>query len=279
MQKNLKNKINESEKKTLLDTINKKTKILDIKAICVYGSRISGYAKKESDFDLIVVINNYKEKIRYQYIFNKINISAIFVDKKEILNDANNASLGEFVAGRLLNPYEVLLNKEFFEEGEYNYKKRVVKESINMLKTKHRSLIKYLNIPIEYFLFKRLNMRMKIYPPVKYSYIMTYHSKQGKQNIKKTLKVFERTIKDLQDEGIVSFSNGFIKIKNTDTNNILWNLILIKRTIKHYYIHGIAGRVKLNIVIKELFSKIDRNKKVESMSEYLARPEKLLRIT
>ena len=176
MQKNLKNKINESEKKTLLDTINKKTKNLDIKAICVYGSRISGYAKKESDFDLIVVINNYKEKIRYQYIFNKINISAIFVDKKEILNDANNASLGEFVAGRLLNPYEVLLNKEFFEEVEYNYKKRVVKESINMLKTKHRSLIKYLNIPIEYFLFKRLNMRMKIYPPVKYSYIMTYHS-------------------------------------------------------------------------------------------------------
>ena len=68
---------------------------------------------------------------------------------KEILNDANNASLGEFVAGRLLNPYEVLLNKEFFEEVEYNYKKRVVKESINMLKTKHRSLIKYLNIPIE----------------------------------------------------------------------------------------------------------------------------------
>ena len=104
MQRNL--NLND-EKERILRIINKVTKGLDIEAICIYGSRVAGYANEKSDYDLIVVINNYKKKVRYRYIFDKIEISAIFVDKESLVYDAKEAKLGEFIVGRLLNPYAV----------------------------------------------------------------------------------------------------------------------------------------------------------------------------
>ena len=126
-----KNKLTEEEKRLVLKTLEKRTKGLKIEGICIYGSRISGYAKSHSDYDLIVVINNYKQKIRYQYIFDQIEISAIFVDSNALQNDAKNAELGEFVIGRLLNPYEPIVNSDFFYKIEYEYKHRVIVETID----------------------------------------------------------------------------------------------------------------------------------------------------
>ena len=74
-----KNEVTEEEIRLVFKTLKKRTKGLKIEGICIYGSRISGYAKPHSDYDLIVVINNYQPRIRYQYIFDQIEISAIFV--------------------------------------------------------------------------------------------------------------------------------------------------------------------------------------------------------
>ena len=163
MQRNL--NLND-EKERIIRIINKVTKGLDIEAICIYGSRVAGYANEKSDYDLIVVINNYKKKVRYRYIFDKIEISAIFVDKESLVYDAKEAKLGEFIVGRLLNPYEVLLNKKFFDSIEIEYKKRIILELIERLQIRYRSLIEYLREPSEYFLFQKLNFRMRMYPPV-----------------------------------------------------------------------------------------------------------------
>ena len=109
-----KNEVTEEEIRLVLKTLKKRTKGLKIEGICIYGSRISGYAKPHSDYDLIVVINNYQPRIRYQYIFGQIEISAIFVDSNALQNDVKNAELGEFVIGRLLNPYLPIINSDFF---------------------------------------------------------------------------------------------------------------------------------------------------------------------
>ena len=123
MQKNLNQ---DKEKERIIRIINKVAKGLDIEAICMYGSRIAGYANEKSDYDVIFVINNYKNKVRYKYIFDKTEISAIFVDKDSLVGDAKEGKLGEFVIGRLLNPYEVLVNPEFFDRVEIEYKKRII---------------------------------------------------------------------------------------------------------------------------------------------------------
>ena len=276
MQKNLNQ---DKEKERIIRIINKVVKGLDIEAICMYGSRIAGYANEKSDYDIIVVINNYKNKVRYKYIFDKIEISAIFVDKDSIIRDAKEGNLGEFVIGRLLNPYEVLVNPEFFERVEIEYKKRIILEQIDRLQIEYRSLSEYLKIPAEFFLFHRLRFRMRIYPPVKYSYIMTYSGKNNSKNVKRSLKGFNEAAKLLQKDNQLRYEKGVVRLINKKRKSrIMINLRITRRIINHYYIHLLAGRVKYNIALKELFSKINRKKNMKETPQYLIEPESLLKI-
>ena len=276
MQKNLNQ---DKEKEMIIRIINKVVKGLDIEAICMYGSRIAGYANEKSDYDIIVVINNYKNKVRYKYIFDKIEISAIFVDKDSIIRDAKEGNLGEFVIGRLLNPYEVLMNPEFFYKVEIEYKKRIILEQIDRLQIEYRSLSEYLKIPAEFFLFHRLRFRMRIYPPVKYSYIMTYSGKNNSKNVKRSLKGFNEAAKLLQKDNQLRYEKGVVRLINKKRKSrVMINLRIIRRIINHYYIHLLAGRVKYNIALKELFSKINRKRNMKETPQYLIEPESLLKI-
>ena len=276
MQKNLNQ---DKEKERIIRIINKVVKGLDIEAICMYGSRIAGYANEKSDYDIIVVINNYKNKVRYKYIFDKIEISAIFVDKDSIIRDAKEGNLGEFVIGRLLNPYEVLVNPEFFDRVEIEYKKRIILEQIDRLQIEYRSLSEYLKIPAEFFLFHRLRFRMRIYPPVKYSYIMTYSGKNNSKNVKRSLKGFNEAAKLLHKDNQLRYEKGVVRLINKKRKNrVMINLRIIRRIINHYYIHLLAGRVKYNIALKELFSKINRKRNMKETPQYLIEPESLLKI-
>ena len=276
MQKNLNQ---DKEKERIIRIINKVVKGLDIEAICMYGSRIAGYANEKSDYDIIVVINNYKNKVRYKYIFDKIEISAIFVDKDSIIRDAKEGNLGEFVIGRLLNPYEVLMNPEFFYKVEIEYKKRIILEQIDRLQIEYRSLSEYLKIPAEFFLFHRLRFRMRIYPPVKYSYIMTYSGKINSKNVKRSLKGFNEAAKLLQKDNQLRYEKGVVRLINKKRKNrVMINLRIIRRIINHYYVHLLAGRVKYNIALKELFSKINRKRNMKETPQYLIEPESLLKI-
>lgn len=276
MQKNLNQ---DKEKERIIRIINKVVKGLDIEAICMYGSRIAGYANEKSDYDIIVVINNYKNKVRYKYIFDKIEISAIFVDKDSIVRDAKEGNLGEFVIGRLLNPYEVVVNPEFFDSVEIEYKKRIILEQIDRLQIEYRSLSEYLKIPAEFFLFHRLRFRMRIYPPVKYSYIMTYSGKINSKNVKKSLKGFNKAAELLHKDNQLRYEKGVIHLINKKRKSrIMINLRITRRIINHYYIHLLAGRVKYNIALKELFSKINRKKNMKETPQYLIEPESLLKI-
>ena len=276
MQKNLNQ---DKEKERIIRIINKVVKGLDIEAICMYGSRIAGYANEKSDYDVIVVINNYKNKVRYKYIFDKIEISAIFVDKDSIIRDAKEGNLGEFVIGRLLNPYEVLMNPEFFYKVEIEYKKRIILEQTDRLQIEYRSLSEYLKIPTEFFLFHRLRFRMRIYPPVKYSYIMTYSGKNNSKNVKRSLKGFNEAAKLLQKDNQLRYEKGVVRLINKKRKSkVMINLKIIRRIINHYYIHLLAGRVKYNIALKELFSKINRKRNMKETPQYLIEPESLLKI-
>ena len=269
----------DKEKEKIIRIINKVVKGLDIEAICMYGSRIAGYANEKSDYDIIIVINNYKNKVKYQYIFDKIEISAIFVDKDSIVGDAKEGSLGEFVIGRLLNPYEALVNPEFFEKVEIEYKKRIILEQTDRLQIEYRSLSEYLKIPAEFFLFHKLRFRMRIYPPVKYSYIMTYSGKINSKNVKKSLKGFNKAAELLHKDNQLRYEKGVIHLINKKRKSrIMINLRITRRIINHYYIHLLAGRVKYNIALKELFSKINRKKNMKETPQYLVEPESLLKI-
>jgi predicted nucleotidyltransferase len=124
-------RLKEEERNLVIEAFKEMTKGKEILAACAYGSRIAGYAKEDSDYDVIVVLNNYKPKIRYNYIKKVIDLAALVVDSKSLTKDAEEASLGEFVAGRLLNVYEALMGREFIRNVEIKLKRRVAFEILD----------------------------------------------------------------------------------------------------------------------------------------------------
>ena len=120
---------------------------------------------------------------------------------------------------------------------------------------------------------------MRIYPPVKYSYIMTYSGKINSKNVKRSLKGFNEAAKLLHKDNQLRYEKGVVRLINKKRKSrIMMNLRIIRRIINHYYIHLLAGRVNYNIALKELFSKINRKKNMKEIPQYLIEPESLLKI-
>src|SRR2546422_440740 len=84
-------------------------------AACLYGSRVAGYARPDSDVDVLVVLEDYPYMVKYVYFRESgMKVSALVVDRTALERDAKSAFLGEFVVGRLIHIYYPITNAEFF---------------------------------------------------------------------------------------------------------------------------------------------------------------------
>ena len=108
---------------------------------------------------------------------------------------------------------------------------------------------------------------------------MTYSGKINSKNVKKSLKGFNKAAELLHKDNQLRYEKGVIHLINKKRKSrIMINLRITRRIINHYYIHLLAGRVKYNIALKELFSKINRKKNMKETPQYLIEPESLLKI-
>ncbi len=277
-------RLKEKEKSLIIEALEEITKGKEISAICAYGSRVAGYAKEGSDYDVIVVLKNYKPKIRYSYIRKEIDLAALIVDSKSLIKDAEVASLGEFVAGRLLNVYEVLLGREFIKDVEIKLKRRVTLEILNEVALTYGHLSTEFIIPIKYLLFEKLKKRASLYPVALYSYVKTYTDALGKENLSATLRGFLASLREMESYGWISLldeeylriEDGYFKLRKT--GKIKAAISHTKRGVVSYAVHGYAGRVGLNVIKREVLSKIGRSKDINNVPEEMEHPKNLWRI-
>ena len=172
-------------------------------AVTAYGSKVAGYARPDSDYDLIVVAKKFRGRIRYAYVHSPVTAAALVVEADLLESDAVKASLGEFVSGRLLNVYEPLLNGDIIRKAEVESKKRVLAEEILEIGSQHGEFAQDLRIPLDYFLFDKLHKRALIYPPALYSYARTYTCPSGQENKAFTLEGFAEAALSLQASGVL----------------------------------------------------------------------------
>ncbi|MEM3437879.1 MAG: nucleotidyltransferase domain-containing protein [Nitrososphaerales archaeon] len=277
-------RLKEKERNIIIEALEEILKEKEILAVCAYGSRVAGYAREESDYDVIVALKDYKPKIKYNYIKKEIDLSALIVDDKSLIKDAEVASLGEFVAGRLLNVYEALIGKEFIEDVEIRLKRRVAFEILDDLSLAYGDFSTKLIIPIKYILFEKLKKRASLYPPALYSYVKTYTSELGKENLKASLKGFLKPLREMESYGWISLmdeeslriEDEFLKLRKA--GKIKTTLSYTKRGIISYAIHGYAGNVGLDVIKREILSKIDRSKEIRDIPEEIKHPKNLWRI-
>lgn len=254
-----------------------------IVSVCAYGSKVAGYSRKDSDYDLIVIVRKFQEGVRYKYVTEPIRASALIVEESLLMEDASNAALGEFVVGRFLNVYEPLSNGQVPRRAEVDYKRRIIAEALFELSSDYGDFSRNLIIPFEYFLFDKLKKRAMVYPPALYSYSHTYSGTMGVENKEFSLNGFREAASSLASKNLIRFKGDSItinpdKLKGDAFTKFLSLFSLTARGVTQYAIHGYAGRVGLGIFKKEAFSKLRRMREKENVPIELERPRRLLKL-
>lgn len=274
--------LDQLEKSKLLKIAEKLAGNSSIEACCAYGSKIAGYARQDSDYDLLLVLKNYDHVIKYLYQKDGLEVSALIVDSKSLIKDAEKALLGEFVVGRLLHPYEPLINPEYLSDVELRYKKRVVIEELRELATVD-PLYDELLIPLEYFLYSKLQKRAKMFPHALYSYVRTYTGERGKRNLEKSRETFLLAARELEKQGFIQVNDGIVKIVEGKINvrsgekasRKMSNMML---GMFSWLVHTYAGRRTLIFVKQEAKSKLKRRKTKGKTPIEMEAPRSLLKL-
>jgi tRNA A-37 threonylcarbamoyl transferase component Bud32/predicted nucleotidyltransferase len=264
--------ISKEQRKTIEISVRKIAKKHKVVGVCLYGSRVAGYARPESDYDLIIVLEDYSYILKYVYLKEaELELSALVVDRNSLERDAESAFLGEFVVGRLLHIYESITNTELFRKLEIVYKKRVILEEISDIVRSTNILSTEITFPLEYIMFSKIRHRSLLYRNALYSFYKIYTGQNSVHNIEFALNGYQQALKEIlqvDNEMLILRSRGNlvqISEKRVDVQRSM-RVASLKLTKKFqeftsYIIHAYAGRHTLQYVVKEAEAKIIRQKK------------------
>ncbi len=273
--------LSSNEKQAVSVTLKPLLKDKDVIAYCVYGSQIAGYPTERSDYDVIIVAESFHQKIKYYYLKDETRCSALVVASKSFEGDCTKSNLGEFVSGRLLNCYEALSGGEYIRRNEVEYKKNVILEGLEEAFLENQQFTSLIEIELSYFLFEKLRKRAAIYPPVMYSYAMTYGREHKPGNLEASLTGFREAAKVLQADGIIDFNeqNDYVRLVSCNFTGGLRSKIGAKasftaKSLTQYAVHGYAGRVGLDVIGREVISKLSRSRRHFSLPEEIRSPKK-----
>jgi tRNA A-37 threonylcarbamoyl transferase component Bud32/predicted nucleotidyltransferase len=278
--------INVNLHKDIIATCNEIAKTTEIVAITLYGSRASGYAREDSDYDILLILKEYPEGVQYNYItHDQLQLAILIVDQHILELDVTQGTLGDFVSGRFLTPLIPLFNPDYIHKIEVETKKRFAQEDLEDLVIEYGDLSRVLFIHPEYLVLARMEKRARAYPPLRYSYINMLHTDRRRENMQIILTGFFKALQDLQASSIIKFdgdhillTHGFVdKILSYKLRNRVVNFVnLSKNTFQSYLTHGRAGKVSLEIVAKELSSKLKREFQIAFNKQEIEDPKNYL---
>jgi tRNA A-37 threonylcarbamoyl transferase component Bud32 len=254
-----------------------------ISALCAYGSKVAGYARSDSDYDILIVSKRFGDGVRYRYVDAPVAASALIVDEDLLSQDAGSSYLGDFVVGRLLNVYEPILGPGLLRTVELQYKERVLIEALLELSSDYGEFGRHVVVPYEYFLFDKLNKRASIYPPALYSYVHTYTCALGEENKAESTQGFAEAAIPLEKRGFLEAGPGGVrmvpeKLKADAFTKVQSLFSVTARGVTQYAIHGYAGRVGLSVFSREALSKLRRMRENPPPYSPLENPRSLLRL-
>ncbi|MGC8961507.1 MAG: hypothetical protein ACP5K1_03565, partial [Candidatus Bathyarchaeia archaeon] len=261
---------NKSQETLLEDLMRKCIEVYDgeIIAACLHGSRAGGYHNENSDFDVLMILGEYPEGIRYHYLpFLNVHVSLLLVDEGLFRLDVSSGGLGEFVAGRILTPYVPLLNRKYLEENELTLKKRVCIEELEEIIIDYGELSRGIIFRPEFIALSRMRKRARAYPPLGYSYLKLLSSTRRDENLREIVEGYVKALNILENDGVVNCLDGLYEIRDPfidkvlrrkSTGKIINILEFSRRAIRSYLAQGRAGRVSLDLIARELTTKLMR---------------------
>ena len=249
-------------------------------AACLYGSRAAGYARPDSDLDLLVVLEKYPHLVKYVYLRESAKeVSALIVDRMALERDASGAFLGEFVVGRLLHVYIPVAGAEVLAKVERVYKRRIILEEVQSIVDFANVLSSEILFPLEYVAFSKIRHRALLYPSASYSYYRTYA--RGGPNLEFALRGYSKALEDIMAEDANLFARHGDLLRISEKRVLVekegkTRLKLSKRLQEFgsYFVQTYAGRRIWHLAVKEAESKIRRHSRQQAtLPDFMACPK------
>lgn len=258
----------------------------DIVAICLYGSRAGGYARPDSDFDIVLVLEDYSEGAGFRSKrIGQVYGAILAVDRALFELDMTKGHLGEFICSRLLGPYVALENPGFLKDMEIQAKRRIVQEELRDLVIEYQEIAHGLAIDPTYFALSRLRKRARHYPAALYSYTRMLREDLRDNNLQSILEGYQTALQDLCKSDMIRFENGMVMLQGKFIDKILSrrsfervvNIVeTTQRTFRSYLAYGWSHASGFELILNELGSVLRRGPQFDSQKEKAEDPTNYL---
>ncbi len=240
----------------------------EVWAACLYGSQVCGYATSDSDYDVLVVLDDYGPGVKYTYVDAGFELAFLGVSRRVLEDDAQDSAYGGFIADRLINPLNPIVNNAYIRSQEVARKKTIIAWETEKLVYRYKEKSKYLDINLLYYPYKKWRKIASVYHPYKYSIENVLRSDLRRKNLDALLPGFQRAIEELD---ILSetypgwYRPGEEFIKKTLSRTLKPGLERakiaereIEGVVARYLTHSRAGDSDRDLIIKEVLSKVKR---------------------
>jgi len=248
-----------------------------VTAICLYGSRAGGYARPDSDFDVLLVLEGYPKGAGfYHKRMNQVYAAILAVERKLFELDAKKGGLGEFLCTRLLGPYVALENSDFLKEMEILAKKRVAEEELRDLVIEYGEISHGLAIDPTYLALSRLRKRARHYPTLLNSYSNMLRKDLKAANLGSMLKGYRVALQDLYKAGLIRFEDDKIILEDKFIDEILSrrsfekvvNVVeMSRRALYSYLAYGRTRAGSFERILEELGSGLRKGLELGALAE------------
>jgi len=266
----------------VLDICKSIAGVREIVAACFYGSQVYGYANYKGDANVLLVLEGFGLRLKsYQKPLNETNVFILAVDKGVFESDVEQGWLGEFVADKITFPYQPFVNKEYLWQKEVQMKKRIIQELLENMVWEFPELSHEFLIRAEYFMYKAMKQRARLFQPITYSYLNMLSDDVKTKNTESIMKGYLQALEELVEEDKIAFSNEHVKINPTFIKTIKKRKLRIppflKSLQKAALTHLVSSFPKMTVPFtseEEIFMNTHREVEIEDLSSQLEEPER-----
>ncbi|MGB9671630.1 MAG: RIO1 family regulatory kinase/ATPase [Candidatus Bathyarchaeales archaeon] len=184
----------------------------EITALCIIGDPQLAFKAKTAS-QVLLVIRDFKPRLMtYLDVFKNKSFIIFAVDQWVFERDIDRGFLGEALAGGLIFPYIPVIGENYLRVQEVQLKKRLIREILENIILDFTELSYSIHIKPEYFVYEALLTRARLFPLMMSDLIEFMHENRKSANVTSVLQGYLEALKELEREGITSFSDGFVKI-------------------------------------------------------------------
>jgi len=173
----------------------------------------------ENRIDVMLILDPSTRRLSYQRkILSSGSVSILVVDRRTFEMDVENDWLGGMLVESLLMPYEPLFNENFLWRQEVKAKKRIVVEIIDNLILEYPEMSREMLLKPEFFMWEAITRKASLYPPIICRLLNSSGKSISREAQKLIMRGFEAALGQVEEDGIISFSSGYIEINEEYIN-------------------------------------------------------------